>query len=554
MKTPKYFLFVVAIAMMVAGCHKPVEVSFTTDSRLFEAQGGTAEIDLKSNGDWTIESSAEWISVSPTSGSGDATLTLTALPNTTMQSRTAEVKATTADNMAVLTVTQSFPDHYINIDPVAYECFEEGGEFNVQISSNIDWTVSSLPAWIHCSEMSGSGDGQLSITVEAFAEGALVDREVAVTLGDEETTAVLHVAQRHTPANVITVTPDELQMAYGGETKSFVITYNGSWTAIVGQDWVTLDQTEGEGDTEVAVTVGENPLYEPRSCDVKLISDSGSTTSVMVNQEAAPNPHYLEVTPTNLNFGKDGGTQEITINCDEDWNVVIQSNWVSLSALSGNGNGMISVTVSPNPIAESRIMEFSIVSSSFSQNLRVTQEAGDEPIVVSFEPDTLYATYLGGALQTQLNTNTTWTLEPTVNWIIVSSGTSGEGDSPVYLIIDYNGDETPRTGYLNVIHSDQLIGRAVIVQEGKPNILEADITELEARPEGGEYTIQVTANQNWAASTDVAWITCAPAIGSGNGTLTLTIAPIPAIQVRVGHVKLKGLLGQEVTITVTQHQ
>ena len=554
MKKLKCFLFVAALALMVSGCRKPVEVSFAVATQEFEAQGGTAEIGLKSNGDWTIELTADWISVNPVYGSGDATLTLTVLPNTASESRTAEIKATTADNAAVLTVTQSFTSYYININPNQYECLEDGGEFDLQVSSNIDWAVSNLPNWIELSETSGSGDGQIRVTVGVIQSEVMEYREADVIFGNDKASTTLHVVQGLTQPIYITVMPELLVMASSGETKTFVLNCEGSWTASAENEWIMIDKTEGEGNAEVAVTVDENPLYELRRGTVKLTSSTGNIKIVNVIQEASIDPHFLEVSPTNFSFGKEGGTEQITIGCDMDWMAEIQSSWVSLSATSGSGNGTIMITVAHNPIEEPRELNFVIVSGQLRQRLSVTQEAGDAPINASFTPDTLFPAYVGGTQQLELAVNTTWVLEPSDDWIILNSNASGEGDATVRLIIDLNVQETPRTGYLNVVHNGQLIGRAVIVQEGWPNIFETNVTEIEARPEGGEYIVHVTANQSWATSIDVGWITCTPTSGNGDGDITLMVTPIPVIQTRIGHVVLKGSTGREITITVTQHQ
>ena len=107
MKKLHLFLFVAALSCFVMGCRKPVEVSFGVESLNVTAEGGTYTAELKSNGDWTIGSTAEWLTVSPTSGNGNATLTFEVQPNTVAQSRSLEVRATTKDNTASLNIKQS---------------------------------------------------------------------------------------------------------------------------------------------------------------------------------------------------------------------------------------------------------------------------------------------------------------------------------------------------------------------------------------------------------------------------------------------------------------
>ena len=128
MKRLSYLLFVAAVVMAFVGCRKPVEVSFDTTTQEIDAQGGSIELALKSNGEWIINPTAEWIAISPMSGKGDATLTLTAEANTTGEDRSTQIKATTKDNTATLMVTQGAvvqppqPQYYLNVSPKVFRC------------------------------------------------------------------------------------------------------------------------------------------------------------------------------------------------------------------------------------------------------------------------------------------------------------------------------------------------------------------------------------------------------------------------------------------------
>lgn len=75
------------------------------------ATGGSLTATIKSNADWTARSDAEWLTLSPSFGSGNATLTATASENTGYESRTAQItfsfSGETADGTTSFTVTQA---------------------------------------------------------------------------------------------------------------------------------------------------------------------------------------------------------------------------------------------------------------------------------------------------------------------------------------------------------------------------------------------------------------------------------------------------------------
>ncbi len=555
MKKINYLLFVVALAMSFVGCRKPVEVSFDTTTQEIDAQGGSVEIVLKSNGDWTINPSAEWIVVSPMSGKGDATLTLTVESNTTGEDRSTQIKATTKDNTATLNLTQGAqspqPQYYLNVSPKNYRCGGAGGEFTVEISSNLDWTVTT-PQWITCSVMEGFDDATVTLTVSPIEDEKIEMREADVFFESSLTSDKVHVVQTVDPIMGIEIMPKNLEFVCTGETKIIAVFTEDAWTASMEVDWVTLSQTEGQGDAEIRVTLGENPGYEQRQTTVLFTTAGGAQAMLGIRQEASPNPHFLEVSPLEFQFEKEGGEREISINCDTGWEFDMACDWLSISQQSGTGNATVVLTAQPNILTEPRTNVFFIKSGNLYYEFFVTQAPGDTPLMVEFDADTVFVVYTGGLQSLSLASNTTWQLQAS-SWITLITS-SGEGDAEFDIAVDSNTDPNNRIGFVSAAHNGQEMANIIVVQEGKPNILETDKTELDVRPEGGSYEIQVTSNQSWAVNADVNWIHYEPQSGFGNKILTVTVDPMMGARPRTGHIKLSGETGSLVIITVNQHQ
>ena len=555
MKKINYLLFVVALAMSFVGCRKPVEVSFDTTTQEINAQGGTVEIVLKSNGDWTINPTAEWIAVSPMSGKGDATLTLTVEANTTGEDRSTQIKATTKDNTATLNLTQGAqspqPQYYLNVSPKNYRCGGAGGEFTVEISSNLDWTVTT-PQWITCSVMEGFDDATVTLTISPIEDEKIEMREADVLFESSLASDNVHVVQTVDPIMGIEIMPKNLEFVCTGETKIIAVFTEDAWTASMDVDWVTLSQTEGQGDAEIRVTLGENPGYEQRQTTVLFTTAGGAQAMLGIRQEASPNPHFLEVSPLEFQFEKEGGEREISVNCDTGWEFDMACDWLSISQQTGTGNATVVLTAQPNLLTEPRTNAFFIKSDNLYYELSVTQAPGDTPLMVEFDADTVFVVYTGGLQSLSLASNTTWQLQAS-SWITLITS-SGEGDAEFDIAVDSNTDPNNRVGFVSAVHNGQEMANIIVVQEGKPNILETDITELDVRPEGGSYEIQVTSNQSWAVNADVNWIHYEPQSGFGNRILTVTVDPMMGARPRTGHIKLSGETGSLVIITVNQHQ
>lgn len=566
MKQLKYFMFVAAMALAIVGCRKPVEVSFDKATQEIDAQGGSIELALKSNGEWTIAQTEGWIMVSPMSGSGDATILLTVAPNKTSVSRSAEIKATTKDNTATMTLSQNAsqdpdpepdpepdpgPQYYINVDPQAIQCSAEGGEFTVEVSSNIEWEVTT-PQWVTSSMTSGANDATLTLTISPIEGDEISSREGEVVIsGLDSISAKIIVVQNVLPTPGIELMPKILDFGSAGDTKTVTVTTEDNWVAAIEADWVTLNQTAGQGDTEISVTVGENPLYVERQTMVIFTTLGGVQALLTVRQEASVDPHFLEVSPLEFQFDKNGGEKEISVGCNTNWEFELNCDWLSLSQPSGTGNATVILSAEPNPYIESRTIVFYIKSGELNAELTVTQAPGDEPLYADFELDTLFVPVNGGIQHVQLTSNTTWQLQAS-EWISLLTN-SGEGNASCGFVVDINSGYDERVGYLNVVHNGQELGTLVILQEGWVDILETDITQLDVHPEGGEFEIQVSANQSWAVNLDVDWMRCEPMSGFGNKTLILKVDAMSSAHPRTGHIKLSGSTGMVVIVTVDQH-
>jgi len=552
MKILKYFMLVAVLAMALVGCKKPVNVSFGTATQEMAAEGATVEVALKSNGDWTLDCAEEWLAVSPKSGNGDATITLVAAPNTTDETRSAEITATTKDNTASMKVTQAAVEYYISATPEAITCPSEGGEFTVEVSSNIEWTVVT-PHWITSSVASGANDATFTLTIEPMGDEASGDRQGEVFIGGLTSVSTrIAVVQVADPVLPITVLPGSLTFVCTGETKTVEVETEDHWTASAEVDWVSLSPSEGDGNAQVSVTLGENPIYVERQAMVTFTTAAGLIATLNIRQEASPDPHFLEVEPTSFEFGKDGGEEHFTIGCDTDWEITWSADWLEVNSQTGMGNATITMTVSANTIEEPRSARVMVKSGVLFEEITVDQEAGDQPLTASFEPETVEIDYTGGFVNVNLTSNTTWNLIAS-EWITLMDAV-GQGDAALRIVVDNNLNPEGRTGFVNAMHNGELLATMTIVQEGMPNILEANITELEARPEGGEYTIQVTANQAWTIDVDVDWFGCTPTSGFGNGEFVVTVKPLVGARPRTGHAKLVGSTGAQVIITVEQHQ
>jgi len=82
-------------------------VSIPYGTVFFDFSGGSLEIPVNSNSDWTVSNTSEWCITSVDGGEGDTTFTLTAMANDSILSRSTTIVISTDDESSQLLVTQA---------------------------------------------------------------------------------------------------------------------------------------------------------------------------------------------------------------------------------------------------------------------------------------------------------------------------------------------------------------------------------------------------------------------------------------------------------------
>ena len=131
----------------------PAELTFT-------AKPESKSFSVSSNTDWSVASSADWVKIGTTSGSGNAQVTASAEENTATTQRTATITLKTTDGKATATikVTQNPADVVFSIDIKEFSIDAKGEEITIKIKHNTAYSVKSMPDWVNQTNKTVSGD------------------------------------------------------------------------------------------------------------------------------------------------------------------------------------------------------------------------------------------------------------------------------------------------------------------------------------------------------------------------------------------------------------
>ena len=230
----KRILFICAL-IALAACQPELEVTpgpnpaqgteITEDgkqiSMVFTSLAGSASLSMKTNRNWTAlfvnDRARGWCSLSSEKGGkGTYTLKVTVKENGDYDERSAVILLRCEDLQRRIVVTQKQKDALL-LSPGRVELPEEGGEFAIEVKTNVDFTV-SIPAdasqWLHKVQTKGLTSHKISI--EADPNTSLEPRQAALTVNSSlgnETVTVYQTGE--SPALIISSREMEVPTAGG---------------------------------------------------------------------------------------------------------------------------------------------------------------------------------------------------------------------------------------------------------------------------------------------------------------------------------------------------
>lgn len=200
-------LALLALAVLAFSCEKkegPYVTLKSDEAVTVSVDGDAVSIKFYTNVPWTAKSSADWLTISPTSGEGvkggmDFTVKASALKNDNTDTRTATVTITGETITQTVTVTQGQKDA-LEVDVLEYEVGQEGGVVEVEVNANVEYSVNIPEAidWVSVASSKGMVKSVVSLAVEENFEEATEDapnRVANITISDGTLSKTVKITQ-----------------------------------------------------------------------------------------------------------------------------------------------------------------------------------------------------------------------------------------------------------------------------------------------------------------------------------------------------------------------
>ncbi|MBR1809152.1 MAG: hypothetical protein IJ776_07170 [Paludibacteraceae bacterium] len=480
----KHFIpFVCIVAVLFAACKNgEPELKLKVEPSVITCPdtGGDYEVELTSANAWTADVSESWIKLTPASGeAGTSTVRIKISANKESAESTGKITFTDGANTTELPVTRAAkaPAQLSVVSETEINAPRDGGEYTIQVESNIRWSASSNVSWAQVSK----GVSQNNDNVTIIVSPATTPEETVATItvapygeGKEAGEQTVTITRGGSDATSMSVDPAKIDASSDGGNYTVNVSTTAKWRAWTtwDVDWFKLSNTEGEGDGTFGVTIdpatstgdmtGIITIEEVRTDNYKPVV---SQVTVTRKGKAAAS---LSVTPTKTDAPAAGGEFPVTIKSNYPWTAsVVGAKYFSISINKGDGDATMIVTVKPTTEEQEATGSVTITSSFGGEQARINIRRAAMVPQLRIYPVLISSTADGGEYTLNLTANCAWKGTSSDTKVASFYPQSGTGSASISVIVAPTALETSSYATLTFTTDVGSVTETVEVRRGK---------------------------------------------------------------------------------------
>ncbi len=394
----------------------------------------TVSVAAAASCDWSVESSADWITVTSGatgSGAGEVRFSVAA---TSGPGRSATLRI--ADQ--VVTVTQG-SGCSVTIDPGALNVDAAGGarSVNVNGAAGCEWAAAPAAPWIHVTAGArGNGAGRVDLAIDPNSGPA---RSGTVAIAGRTLTVTQAAGCTYR------IAPSRRDVPGGGGTASVTLTTGTGcpWNASTEAPWLTVGSASGTGPAQIQITVAANQ----GPARTALVGIGGQVLTIA---QASGCTYSITPPSQTLPGGGGGGSITITTAAECPWSLTGGAAWLTVPVTSGTGPASVQLSAGPN-LGPSRAATLSTTGGSATVNQPSACTYAFTPRSHKFDSNGG-----NGNVIVQSSGPCTWTAVSTVDWIQITTGASSIGSGLVQFKAAPNAGAA-RTGIIKIAEQDYVV-------------------------------------------------------------------------------------------------
>ncbi|MDO5320324.1 MAG: BACON domain-containing carbohydrate-binding protein, partial [bacterium] len=505
-----------------------------------EVEGGSESVAIDFSGRfaWDACPNADWLSVAPTHGIGAGAVTVTAAPYNEVGTRSGTL--TIGDR--TVTVFQYGRRMKLSTYSETRDYFTHVLPITVDALAITTWNVTPNNSWISVVDQGATDThkGGGYVTVAIAENPSYRARTGTVTIGTETFT----VTQEGRTDCSFEIDPENTTASVNGANGHIAVcaTPDLPWSARSQANWLTVLQSteDGAGNGNIFYTASPNTTLVERRGTITITPVSGVGLEAKTHTVVQP-PAVATLSHSGYEFAAPGESVAVTVTVPGaiSWSVEEDLDWLTvLGGTSRLGSGDVTLQAIANNSVNARSGTITLAGHPFTVRQRGRGFTVDcDNFSFDTESD-------GGSFTVTPDGDMAW--QATVSdpsWIRIMGGwDSGYGVGEVmFMVTDYFGDGTARSGYIEVGDKQVRITQRAYELSISPSSL-----QVKGNAGEGEIGVSATLGDIWNAIATEPWITVITDTGNGNGTVRYTFTENDTGKTRSGKIIIAG---EEYTLT-----
>ena len=292
----------------------PLFLTVTPEERNIEYSAGSTTFSVETNTIWTVSNDTEWLTVLPSYGSNNGTLTVTYKDNMITSQRIGTITINGEGITRTVTITQKAAPFLLTVMPDERTVGYTSGNTLFVIESNTNWKLSYDPDWLTVYPESGSNKDTITA---AYTDNIITSPRVAnITIKSGEINKTITITQEAAPF-ALAVTPEECTVGYLADSAAFNVESNTNWTITSSCEWITEFPEKGSESEKLIVKYSEN-LSSDKRVGTITVNGGGITKIVTVEQDSRK---FLTDAPNDTTLPPDSGMFNLIIESNTDWEI-----------------------------------------------------------------------------------------------------------------------------------------------------------------------------------------------------------------------------------------
>ena len=539
----------------------------------FETDGGTGSFTVLADAQtsWKARSNVDWISVTVegtgngewgTAGVGEQRVVYDVAPWNEVSTRSGTITAAGCTftvnqtgrrmKLSSANITSQVSGLSSNFDYLSHVL-----SITVNALASTDWDIELDGTWISIVD-AGTGHGAGSVALAINENPSWLARRGMVRIGS----VWLTINQAGRPSNALdfSISPENTTASVKGANGivSVMATPDLPWTATSQANWLTIMPSFqlGAGNGNVVYTASPNPTMANRSGIIQIAATASAALAAKTHRVTQPAATSM-VSEDACVFDAAGESHAVEVTVDDivNWTVSENISWLSVvESTSRIGPGSVTLVASENLTVNPREANLTIAGHPF----HVVQKG--RTVEVEYTSRVFGTASDYASIDVHPDGNVQWTaVSSDPSWLTIWGDDGCEyddygnviatGDHTIeYIVSDYVGDGTPRTGTITI--GDKTV---YITQRAYDLSINPSATTVSGNANEGEVSVPATAGQIWNAIATEPWITVVSGYdsGTGSGTVRYTYTDNDTGEERTGRIIIAG---EEYTITQAARQ